>query len=136
MILTMAYLYSVAKLFLIKRIDDRKYIPMISERKSTTLLEDPLPTWETAKKNCTEAMSDHHHVSKVFIKQSKFKINISHSTLTAFGIHQKNLTIVLGKKDLADHKVSSSFTTVQILKKQYYMDHTTENKGSDIMYLH
>lgn len=73
----------------------------------------------TAQRQC---LIDHHHVSKVFIKQSKFTINISHSTLTAFGIHQKNLTIVLGKKDLANHKVSSSFTTVQILKKQYYMD--------------
>lgn len=48
------YLYSVAKLFLIKRIDDRKYIPIISDKNRTTLLEDPLPTLETAKKNCTQ----------------------------------------------------------------------------------
>jgi hypothetical protein len=44
-------LYSFLKLFLIRRIEDKKYIPMISDRKSTTLLEDPLPTLETAKKN-------------------------------------------------------------------------------------
>lgn len=47
------YRYSVARLFLIKRIEETKYIPMISERNRTTLLEDPLPTLETAKKNCT-----------------------------------------------------------------------------------
>lgn len=47
-----AYRYSEARLFLIKRIDETKYIPIISDRKSTTLLEDPLPTLETAKKNC------------------------------------------------------------------------------------
>jgi len=34
--------------------EERKYIPMISERKSTTLLDDPLPTLETAKKNWTQ----------------------------------------------------------------------------------
>lgn len=50
------YLYSVARLFLIKRIEDTKYIPIISDRKRTTLLEDPLPTRETAKKNCTQAI--------------------------------------------------------------------------------
>ena len=44
----------MARLFLIRSIDDTKYIPMISDRKSTTLLDDPpLPTLETAKKNCT-----------------------------------------------------------------------------------
>lgn len=47
----MVILYSVAKLFLIKSIEETKYIPIISDRKSTTLLEDPLPTLETAKKN-------------------------------------------------------------------------------------
>ena len=55
-----SYLYSVARLFLIKRIDDTKYIPMISERKSTTLVDDPLPTLETAKKNC---MKEKNYVS-------------------------------------------------------------------------
>lgn len=44
----------MARLFLIKRIEETKYIPIISDRKSTTLLEDPLPTLETAKKNCTQ----------------------------------------------------------------------------------
>lgn len=34
--------------------DDMKYMPMISDRKRTTLVVDPLPTLETAKKNCTE----------------------------------------------------------------------------------
>lgn len=29
-------------------------MPMISERKRTTLVDDPLPTLETAKKNCME----------------------------------------------------------------------------------
>ena len=48
------YLYSVAKLFLIKRIEDTKYIPIISDKNRTTLLEDPLPTLETAKKNCMQ----------------------------------------------------------------------------------
>jgi hypothetical protein len=36
--------------------EDKKYIPMISDRKSTTLLEDPLPTLDTAKKNCTSEL--------------------------------------------------------------------------------
>jgi hypothetical protein len=49
---THLYLYSVAKLFLIKRIEDKKYIPIISDKNRTTLLDDPLPTLETAKKNC------------------------------------------------------------------------------------
>ena len=53
----MPYLYSVARLFLIKRIEDTKYIPIISERKRTTLLDDPLPTLETAKKNCTKPIA-------------------------------------------------------------------------------
>lgn len=59
------YLYSVARLFLIKRIDETKYIPIISERKRTTLLEDPLPTLETAKKN---------YASKKKKKESKMNI--------------------------------------------------------------
>lgn len=50
----MEYLYSFAKLFLIRRMEDMKYMPMISDRKRTTLVVDPLPTLETAKKNCTE----------------------------------------------------------------------------------
>jgi hypothetical protein len=50
----MEYLYSFARLFLIRRMEDMKYIPMISDRKRTTLVVDPLPTLETAKKNCTE----------------------------------------------------------------------------------
>jgi uncharacterized protein (DUF3084 family) len=45
------YLYSFARLFLMRRIDDMKYIPMISDRKRTTLVVEPLPTLETAKKN-------------------------------------------------------------------------------------
>lgn len=47
----MIILYSVAKLFLIKRIEDTKYVPIISDKNRTTLLDDPLPTLETAKKN-------------------------------------------------------------------------------------
>jgi len=31
--------------------EDMKYMPMISERKRTTLVVEPLPTLETAKKN-------------------------------------------------------------------------------------
>jgi len=50
----MEYLYSFARLFLIRRMEDMKYMPMISERKRTTLVVEPLPTLETAKKNCTE----------------------------------------------------------------------------------
>lgn len=38
-----------------RRIDDMKYIPMISDRKRTTLVVEPLPTLETAKKNCIES---------------------------------------------------------------------------------
>jgi hypothetical protein len=34
--------------------EDMKYMPMISDRKRTTLVVEPLPTLETAKKNCTE----------------------------------------------------------------------------------
>lgn len=49
-----AYLYSLARLFLIKRMDDTKYMPIISERKRTTLEDVPLPTLETAKKNCIQ----------------------------------------------------------------------------------
>jgi hypothetical protein len=49
------YLYSFARLFLMRRIDDMKYIPMISDRKRTTLVVEPLPTLETAKKNCIES---------------------------------------------------------------------------------
>jgi hypothetical protein len=37
-----------------RRIDDMKYMPMISDRKRMTLVVEPLPTLETAKKNCTE----------------------------------------------------------------------------------
>jgi hypothetical protein len=47
------YLYSFARLFLIRRIDDMKYMPMISDKKRTTFVVDPVPTLETAKKNCT-----------------------------------------------------------------------------------
>lgn len=47
-------LYSVARLFLIKSIEETKYIPIISERNSTTLLEESLPTLDSAKKNFTE----------------------------------------------------------------------------------
>jgi hypothetical protein len=48
------YLYSFARLFLMRRIDDMKYMPMISDRKRMTLVVEPLPTLETMKKNCTE----------------------------------------------------------------------------------
>jgi hypothetical protein len=48
------YLYSFARLFLMRRIDDMKCMPMISDRKRMTLVVEPLPTLETAKKNCTE----------------------------------------------------------------------------------
>jgi hypothetical protein len=40
----MITLYSFARLFLMRRIDDMKYIPMISDRKRTTLVVEPLPT--------------------------------------------------------------------------------------------
>jgi hypothetical protein len=52
------YLYSFARLFLIRRIDDMKYMPMISDKKRTTLVVDPVPTLETAKKNCTGMRHD------------------------------------------------------------------------------
>lgn len=61
------YLYSVAKLFLMSSIEERKYMPIISERKMTTLLEDPLPTLETAKKNCTNARKLAHRCYKINI---------------------------------------------------------------------
>lgn len=46
------HLYSMAKLFRMRRMDDTKYMPIISARNSTTLLDVllPLPP-ETAKKN-------------------------------------------------------------------------------------
>jgi hypothetical protein len=47
----MIILYSFARLFLIRRMEDMKYMPMISDRKRTTLVVEPLPTLETAKKN-------------------------------------------------------------------------------------
>jgi hypothetical protein len=47
------HLCFVARLFLISRMDDTKYIPIISDRKSTTLLDELLPPPDTAKKNCT-----------------------------------------------------------------------------------
>lgn len=59
-----SYLYSVAKLFLINNMEETKYIPIISERKRTRLLEEPLPTLEIAKKNCTKArMLGHGNIS-------------------------------------------------------------------------
>jgi hypothetical protein len=35
-----------------------KYMPMISDKKRTTLVVDPVPTLETAKKNCTGMRHD------------------------------------------------------------------------------
>jgi hypothetical protein len=48
------YLYSFARLFLMRRMEDMKYLAMISDRTRTTLVVDRLPTLELAKKNCTE----------------------------------------------------------------------------------
>jgi hypothetical protein len=49
----MIILCFVARLFLIRRMDDTKYIPIISDRKRTTLLDELFPPPDTAKKNCT-----------------------------------------------------------------------------------
>lgn len=42
-----------------------KYVPIISERKSTTLLEDPVPTRENAKKNWSKTEIRRHLMYKI-----------------------------------------------------------------------
>ena len=57
---------------------------MISDRKSTTLLDDPLPTLETAKKNCMQKKQGicdtcchEHYNASVFRLPHKFGRNMS-----------------------------------------------------------
>lgn len=62
--------------------EDMKYMPMISDRKRTTLVVDPLPTLETAKKNCTENETRQLKFRVRFIqKKSRPQINGRHHKL-------------------------------------------------------
>lgn len=76
--------------------EDKKYIPMISDRKSTTLLEDPLPTLETAKKNCTITKQTHKSFNKSYnsIESKRFRSAVSYVSLIC------NITILLPIKQL------------------------------------
>jgi hypothetical protein len=72
----MKYLYSFARLFLMRRIEDMKYMPMISDRKRMTLVVEPLPTLDTAKKNCTENEVRQPNIRRSIQEKSKPHIHM------------------------------------------------------------
>ena len=92
----MIILYSVAKLFLINRIEDTKYIPIISDRNNTTLLEDQLPTLETAKKNFIKLVKNPRTDITINIPMNKSEIYCdSNAALIPMSKNCKNMLIVI-----------------------------------------